>query len=126
MNPQQLNTGLLSKVGIVIAIIVVFAIVWPFAIIDAGERGVVTRLGAYSRTIAPGIHFVTPLVESVTKFEVRTQKEQTDASAASKDLQIVNATVAVNYNIAPEKVSDLYVKIGTDYKSRVIDPAIQE
>lgn len=118
--------SLAYKVGVVFVVILIVLVVWPFTIIDADERGVVTRLGAYSRTLNPGIHVVVPLMEQVTKFEVRTQKEQTDASAASKDLQTVNATVAVNYNINPDRVEELYIKIGTDYKSRVIDPAIQE
>lgn len=125
MKPNQ-NIELSFKVASFLVLALLVFISWPFAIVNAGERGVVTRLGAYVRTLSPGIHFVTPLIEQVTKFEVRTQKEQTDASAASKDLQTVNATVAVNYNIDPEKVDDLYVTIGIDYKSRVIDPAIQE
>ena len=125
MQPD-INKALVTRAVAFIVVAMVVVIAWPFSVVDAGERGVVTRLGAYARTISPGIHFVSPFVESVTKFEVRTQKEQTEASAASKDLQTVNATVAVNYNIAPEKVGDLYVKIGTEYKSRVIDPAIQE
>jgi regulator of protease activity HflC (stomatin/prohibitin superfamily) len=125
MKPS-IDTGLVKKVGIIIGLILVIAFVWPFAVIDAGERGVVTRLGAYSRTLDPGFHVVVPAIERVTTFEVRTQKEQTEASAASKDLQTVNATVAVNYNIDPTRVSELYVNIGTDYKARVIDPAIQE
>lgn len=112
-------------VAALIAIFIIVAVT-PFTVIDAGERGVVTRVGAYARTVEPGIHWVTPLVESVVKFDVRTQKEQAEASAASADLQTVNATVAVNYNIDPVKVGDLYVRIGSDYKSRVIDPAIQE
>ncbi len=120
------SSGNFKKLAIGLAILFFIVLIWPFAIIDAGERGVVTRLGAYSRTLAPGFHVVVPLLEMVTKFEVRTQKEQTEASAASKDLQTVNATVAVNYNIDPAKVDDLYVTIGIDYKSRVIDPAIQE
>jgi regulator of protease activity HflC (stomatin/prohibitin superfamily) len=125
MKPE-INSGLITKIVIAVALILLLIGISPFTIIDAGERGVITRLGAFSRTIEPGFHFMIPVLERVTKFEVRTQKEQTDASAASKDLQIVNATVAVNYNIDPEKVDDLYVKIGTEYKSRVIDPAIQE
>lgn len=112
-------------VAVLIAVFMIVAIT-PFTIIDAGERGVVTRVGAYARTVEPGIHWVTPLVESVVKFDVRTQKEQTEASAASKDLQTVNATVAVNYNVDPARVGDLYVTVGSDYKARVIDPAVQE
>lgn len=112
-------------VGALIVLAVGIAI-WPFAQIGAGEMGVVTRLGAYEREMGPGLHWRTPLVESVITFNVQTQKEQTEASAASADLQTVNTTVAINYNVDPAKVGDLYVKIGVDYKTKVIDPAIQE
>lgn len=122
MNPIKI---VIYAAGALVALFLLFAVT-PFTQVDAGERGVVTRVGAYNRTLEPGIHWMTPFVESVTKFDVRTLKEQAEASAASKDLQTVNATVAVNYNIDPEKVADLYVRIGSEYKARVIDPAIQE
>src|SRR5262249_38067182 len=32
----------------------------------------------------------------------------------------------VNYNIDPARVTDLYTDIGVDYKTKIIDPAIQE
>ncbi len=73
-----------------------------------------------------GLHLRTPIVQSVVKINVQTQKEQVDASAASKDLQDVTTTLALNYHLAPEGVGKLYQNIGIDYKSRVIDPAIQE
>lgn len=127
MNPQtqvpvRRAIQLVSAV-IVIALIYVF---FPFVIVNAGERAVVTRLGAYVRTLDPGINWVTPVIERATMFDVRTQKEQTEASAASKDLQTVNAVVAVNHNVDPMKVGELYVTVGPDYKSRIIDPAVQE
>ena len=125
MMQEMSQKAIMRIVGVLVAI-ALFIVAWPFAIVDAGERGVVTRLGAFSRDIDPGINWVTPIIESATIFEVRTQKEQTEASAASKDLQTVNATVAVNYNLDPEKVGELYVNLGTDYKSRIIDPAVQE
>lgn len=113
---------------LVLGLFVTFLIVilFPFTIINAGERAVVTQLGAFNRILGPGVHLIIPLVEKVEAFEVRTQKEQTEASAASKDLQTVNAVVAVNYNIDPGKIGDLYVNIGPEYKSRIIDPAVQE
>lgn len=123
------NSGgvkLLSWVIGIFAVLIVLISISPFTIIDAGEVGVVTRNGAVSRTIDPGLHGITPLIEFVHKIDVQTQKEQTDADAASADLQKATATVAVNYNVSPDKAADLYVRIGTDYKSRVIDPAIQE
>lgn len=109
-----------------VIVIIVGLVIWPFASVGAGERGVVTRLGAYEREMGPGLNWRTPLVEHVTIFNVQTQKEQVEATAASKDLQNVNTTVAINYNVEPNKVGDLYVKVGENYKGVVIDPAIQE
>ena len=60
------------------------------------------------------------------KIDVQTQKEQVDATAASKDLQNVTTTIALNYSIDQSKVVELYSNIGTSYKERVIDPYIQE
>lgn len=119
-----------GKLGVAFAVLIIgiFLILMlsPFTIISAGEVGVVTRNGAVSRTLESGLHGVTPIIESVHHIDVQTQKEQTDADAASQDLQKATATVAVNYNVEADKAADLYVRIGTDYKSKVIDPAIQE
>lgn len=112
-------------IGLVIALALILSLM-PFTVVGAGERGVVTRLGAYSRTIDPGLHWLTPATEDVTKFNVQVQKEQTEADAASADLQTVHATIAVNYMVDDSKVGDLYVQVGTGYKEKVIDPAVQE
>ncbi len=118
------------KVGfaaVILVVLVVIALaVWPFATIDAGEVGVYTSLGAYEKSVGQGTHWRTPFVESVTRFSVQEQKEQTEATAASKDLQTVNATVAVNYKVDESKVAEIFVNIGTEYKSKIIDPAVQE
>jgi regulator of protease activity HflC (stomatin/prohibitin superfamily) len=125
METTKIWSTLAKAIGVLFLIWLLF-VAMPFVIVDAGERAVVTRLGAYQRSLAPGIHLLIPLVENAIKFDVRTQKEETAASAASKDLQTVNATVAVNYNIDPERVAELYITIGQDYKYRIIDPAVQE
>lgn len=94
--------------------------------VDAGERGVRTRLGSVRGVIENGFYMKLPFIEHVKKINVQIQKEQAEAQAASSDLQTVNATVALNYNVIPENAADLYLRIGTDYKTRIIDPAIQE
>ncbi len=123
-----MSIGAKMLTGFVVFVVGVFSLIAisPFTVIGAGEVGVITRNGAVNRTLESGLHGVTPLIESVHRIDVQTQKEQADADAASKDLQKATATVAVNYNVQAEKAADLYVRIGTDYKSRVIDPAIQE
>lgn len=112
-----------SVVGFLVAIIVLFG---SFTVISAGERGIVLRVGAIDRVLEPGFNLKMPIFESVRKISVQTQKEQVETDAASQDLQTVKAIVAVNYNVSPEKVADLWRTLGDDYKNRVIDPAIQE
>lgn len=97
-----------------------------FGTIDAGYRGVRTRFGAVTGTIDSGLYFKLPLIEHVYTMNVQTQKEQVEAQAASSDLQNVSATVALNYSLMPDKAADVYKNIGVDYKSRIVDPAIQE
>ena len=97
-----------------------------FRSIKAGKVGVVTRFGAVNRVVNPGLVFKFPLIESVKIMETRTQKEQVDAASASSDLQEVKATIALNFHLRGEKAVDVYQNIGTEYKDRIIAPAMQE
>ena len=74
---------------VVVGVIILILVLGSFTIVGAGHVGVVTRLGAVNRVVDPGMIFKIPLIESVTQMETRTQKEQVDAAAASKDLQEV-------------------------------------
>lgn len=122
--PQLPAKKVVGSLVILLAILIVIFGSWT--IVNPGERGIVLRLGSVSRVLDEGIHLKIPLLEKVTKTNIQTQKEQTNAEAASADLQNVRTTIAVNYNVAPDKVADLYVKVGTSFPSTIIDPAIQE
>ncbi len=99
----------------------------PIVLIGAGERGVVLNFGAVSNTIMnEGLNFRTPFVQSVHVFDVKMQKDEVETGAASKDLQEVKTTITLNYHLMPDQVNRLYQNIGTDFKRRVIDPAIEE
>jgi Membrane protease subunits, stomatin/prohibitin homologs len=95
-------------------------------IVPTGYRGVLLRFGAVQGVLKEGIHLIVPQVNTVELVEVRTQKEETQSQAASKDLQMVSTTVALNYHIDEEGVDDLFQKVGTDYRKRIIDPVTQE
>lgn len=126
---MQPDSGVkIFKIGLFgfVGLLVLLFILGTFTVVSAGDRGIVVRVGAISRVLEPGIHMKLPLIEHVVKITVQTQKEQVETDAASQDLQTVKAIVAVNYNVSPDKVADLYRTIGTEYKARVIDPAIQE
>ena len=116
-------------VGIIlgfIALILLLALN-PITTISAGHRGVVTAWGAVTgEVLGEGIHWVTPFKEDVTKLDVRVQKEETEAGAASKDLQVVHAKIAVNYHLEADKVHLLYQEVGKDFGATIIAPAVQE
>jgi prohibitin 1 len=97
-----------------------------FTVVGVGQDAIVTRFGTISHEYGSGIHFKMPFIESVHKFDVKTQKDTADAAAASQDLQDVKVTVVTNYHIEQGKVGELYRTVGDDYKARVLDPAIQE
>ncbi|HEY7110594.1 MAG TPA: prohibitin family protein [Nitrososphaeraceae archaeon] len=126
--PRLPPVNKLRVAGVVIAIIIIiFVIVQSVATVQAGYRGVVLYLGAVEdRVLGEGLHFVTPFVEQVVQMEVRTQKYQAEASAASKDLQEVHTVIAVNYRVDPQQVNKVYQVLGVNYQDRVISPTIQE
>ncbi len=117
----------LIKQGIVV-LILFMVVASAFQVVGAGERGVVfSKFGGVKETILDeGLRFKIPFVEEIIPVDVRVQKSQTDAQAASKDLQIISSTIAMNYHVDPDKANVVYQSIGLFFKDRVIDPAVQE
>lgn len=110
-----------------ILFICVFSIVNAIVIIGPGERGVLLEAGRVTGIVFDeGFHLKFPFIQSVDGIDVKTLKVESEASAASKDLQIVTSLIALNYRVLPESVAWLRQNIGLDYKSKIIDPAIQE
>jgi len=104
----------------VFALIVFIALLSIPYTIDAGERGVVLTWGSPSMEAkGPGLHGKIPFAQHVVKMVVQTQKYDADATAASKDMQIVHANIAVNYHILPETVPTLYKDIGVGYEAKI-------
>jgi regulator of protease activity HflC (stomatin/prohibitin superfamily) len=111
------------------AVVVLLAIYLfePFVIVRAGFRGVLLNFGAVqSQSLSPGLHVVTPIVQSIVQIDTRIQLTQTVEDAASKDLQDVHTTVATNWSIDPEAAPQLYQTIGTveQILDRLIAPAV--
>lgn len=116
----------LVLIGVIVflGLIILFSTIYT---ISAGHRGVLLTFGkADPNAIGEGLHFKVPFAQSVKKIEVRTQKLEAVASSASKDLQIVTTTIALNYHVIPDEASTLYTNIGLAYRERIIEPAIQE
>jgi len=109
-----------------IFVIAVLLAMKPFTIVDSGETGVVLRVGAVDRTLPEGFHMLNPFLEDVVTFETRTQLVEVTAAAASKDLQDVTATLAINFRLDPTQVGAIYSNLKTEYRERLINPVIQD
>ena len=113
--------------AIPIAGIVLAGVASAVVIVEAGHVGVVTRFGAVTGVnFEQGLHYKLSFIEGVWIADVRTEKEQVDAAAASRDLQEVKSTIALNYHLSATEAPKVYRDIGPQYKQRVVDPAIQE
>lgn len=98
-----------------------------YAYVPVGFRGIGTRFGAVTGHIrSEGIHLKIPFVEGNKNIEIRVQKSEVAAPAASKDLQSVSTIIAVNYSVNPAQSAELYQRVGELYGDRIIFPAIQE
>lgn len=120
--------GAASTVGKIIGLIATIIGFFTATVITvpAGQAAIVMRFGAVDGYFSPGIHMMTPYVNTISMTETRTQKETAACNAASKDLQIVSTKIALNYHINAATVAKLYKNVGPDYKARIIDPAVQE
>ncbi|MFL5680006.1 MAG: prohibitin family protein [Chloroflexota bacterium] len=114
-----------SVLGIVILVI---GLAGPFVEVPAGNVGVVTNFGqVQAGTLDPGLHIVTPLVQHVTTVDTRVQPHQfQEIDAASAEYQTVRLTGTMNYHVDGRFASDLFQRVGTDFASKVIDPAFND
>jgi regulator of protease activity HflC (stomatin/prohibitin superfamily) len=95
--------------------------------VPAGNRGVLLTWGKVEdRILNEGLNFKIPFSQSVELMNVQIQKAESTESTATKDLQEVSTTVAVNYRLNPLYVNEIYQDLRQDYIDRVIKPNIEE
>ena len=118
-----------KKVLIGVCIILILGLIIFFGsttIVPTGHIGVVTLYSkVQDRYLDAGFHFITPFVEDVHDIDIRTQKYSNTVEGSAKDLQIVNITLSINYQIRPDKASQLYAEVGENYTDIILNPALQ-
>lgn len=124
---QELLAGLgVLVVALIIALVLGFFI-FCFRVVGVGQVGIITTFGNVTAEHGSGVLIKAPWpIQSLTNMNVKTQKEQQDASAASKDLQTVTATIALNYHLTPDTARKVFTQVGTNYSTVIIDPVLQE
>ena len=132
MNRKLKSKGFIDVevIGGIIGVVVVIGIILffcSFKTIKSGEIGLKTRFGKITDTsLKEGINFKVPFIEKITKINIKVQKSEMDIESSTKDLQIVQTKVAVNYRIDPTKAPSLYRQVGNGYEETILNPAIKE
>ncbi len=118
-----------GSIGSIIGVVVIVAslIFGSFTTIPAGHRGVVIRFSAVTGSILKeGLQMKLPFIDSVVKMSVQTEKYETGAASASRDLQDVNTTIALNWRLDPSMAAEVYRTLGLEFINRIAAPAVQE
>ncbi len=122
MNPKLIGIGIIAVIGI-------YLFTSAFVVINAGHVGVVKTLGAVQpEPLQEGFHLKKPFIDQVEEVDIRLRKAESQASAASKDLQVVSTRVAVQYSMSGPVMPLTYQKIGRRevVESTLVSPAILE
>ena len=121
---------MLNKIAYAVGALVILMLLFGcFVIVESGHVGVVRRLGAVQMDALPeGIHGKIPLIDSVEEVDIRLRKAESEAQAASKDLQVVTTQVAVQYSMTGDVMPLTFQKIGTRrvVETTLVAPAIME
>lgn len=120
--------GLLMVAGAAVAVLSS-----AFVVVPAGNVGVVFNIfgGVQSRPLGEGLHFVLPMVQQVTLYDVR-QQELTLAAATGDKINArsaegleIDVDVTVLYQVIRERAPQLHQDIGPLYMDVRIRPEVR-
>lgn len=126
MNLSKIVALILSILSILLSIGIIIGLA-SITTVPTGFVGVKTRFGKVQNdVIQEGLNTKAPFIEKIIKIDCRTRKLEESSEAATKDLQTVATSIAVNYNVNKETANSLYKDVGIDYEEILIKPAILE
>lgn len=118
------------SVKIAVASLAAALVVVPaIGVVPAGYRGVVYQWdgGIDQHVRGEGVNLLVPWLQHLTISSVRTQKlYSSKVFAQSSDLQEITVVASVNYHVEPNKAAYLYQKVGPQYATTVIQPALYQ
>jgi regulator of protease activity HflC (stomatin/prohibitin superfamily) len=98
------------------------------AIVGSGEIGVKTTLGvAKSKPLQPGVHWATPVVDWVAKYDSKAQNVPEEFGSLTKDGQAVKVTGSLNYRINADHAPLIFSQVSSDVggvKDKIVQPIL--
>lgn len=84
---------------IVTAMIILIFVFGSFFSVGVGEVGVLfNRINGKTSSYQQGFYFKLPVVQTVTYFDVKTQRVDVNSAGASKDLQEIKFETMINFH----------------------------
>jgi len=130
MAEQEFNFRKIYPIGLVVIGIIFIIVFWSrmMVTIDAGHAGVMFRLlgGGIdtTQTYNEGFHLVSPLNNMIV-YETRQQETAEEMNVLSSNGLEISVDVSAWYKPEYDKIGLLHSKIGKDYLSRIIIPALR-
>jgi prohibitin 2 len=117
----------LRIIGLILVIIVGITAFTGITVVDSTERAVVFHKNNGSLSIlGPGYHYIVPIIQSATKYDVRETTYTESAIGISLDLQETTTEVTVRYQPDPSSIQTIHQTLGTNYQTKVVVPAVQQ
>jgi regulator of protease activity HflC (stomatin/prohibitin superfamily) len=107
------------EIIVVIVVVAIILLVLSVTIIPQQSIGLIERVGKFSRTLGPGLHFRIPLIERVAGREsIRIRQLDVAVETKTKDNVFVNLSVSVQFLAISEKIFDAFYKL-TNVNSQI-------
>ncbi len=115
-----------SALGIiVVGLLVVYALFGIYQV-NEQERAVILRLGVYSQTKGPGLHWNPPLIDTVEKLNVtKVRSHSSRGEMLTEDLNIVKVDLSVQYRINDARAFALMVRAPEESLAQATDSALR-
>lgn len=145
-NINMPNGKVLSTIGVIVAIVLLFIIAKPFVIINSGEVGIKVTTGEYDKIpLQPGFHFFIPIIQSViivdTKVRTINFSRTEDMGVVGKNQGIfrndaisvmdsrglaVSIELTVQYMLNPQTAPQTISLYGLSWEQKIINPVVRD
>lgn len=120
----------MTKLGKALVIILTFLLLFLIIILNCtttvptGYVGIKTRFGkVQDDVIQEGLNMKAPFIEKIVKINCKTRILEISSNSSTKDMQDVEAKIAINFNVNKQKANILYRDIGNDFVNIIIAPS---
>jgi len=124
---RAINLKSSKRLAVAVVAGIVAIAYWPVHSVPTGSRGVITQFGAIRGIEGEGAVFLFPW-QKMALFSVRAESANVDgAEGSTSDQQPVKVSMTVRYNIASNRVADVYEQYSHDGDlSSYVQTATQE